>query len=86
MDKKEPAEEKDLAKQQRLVGSMAHLALQGVGNFSLFYLKLNLFVLRSIVEAVTSNPEYGKDKDEESGAGRGKDPSQGGKAPLGGKN
>ena len=35
VEKTEPADKKDLAKQQRLVGSMAHLALQGVKNFSL---------------------------------------------------
>ena len=38
MEKNEPAEEKDLARQQRLVGSMAQLALQSVENFTTLYL------------------------------------------------
>ena len=37
---------------------MAHLALQGVENFSLLYLKLIHFVLCNIGVAETSNPEY----------------------------
>ena len=38
MEKDEAAEEKDLARQQRLVGSTAHLALQNVENFTNLYL------------------------------------------------
>ena len=54
----EPAKEKDLAKQQRLIGSMAHLALQSVENFTTLYLKLNDLVLSIIGVAETSNPDY----------------------------
>ena len=63
VDKNEPTNEKDLAKQQRLIGSMAHLALQGVKNFTLLYKKLNNFLLRNIGEALTKNPDYTGEED-----------------------
>ena len=51
-------DEQDLAKQQKLIGSMAHLALQGVEGSTTLYKKLSNFVLVGKKQAVTENLEY----------------------------
>ena len=58
VENNEPAGEKDLAKQWRIVVSMVQPALQSVENFTTLFLKLIDFVLGIIGLAETSNPEY----------------------------
>ena len=57
LERNEPANEKDLAKQHRFVGIMVHLALQSVENFTTLYLKLNDFIIGTFGEAENSTQQ-----------------------------
>ena len=65
VDKNEPSEEKDLAKQQRLIGSMAHLSLQAMEGYLALYKKLSIYVQAGIGQPATLNTDWTGEADTE---------------------
>ena len=54
VDKDVTAEEKELSKQQKTLGAIAHLSLQGMEGYSCLYKRLNDLVLTGIGPPNTS--------------------------------
>ena len=65
VDKNETPEEKDLVRQQKTVGAVAHLTLQGMEGYAKLYNKLYDFVLAGIGPPKTTNPDWTGEEDTE---------------------
>ena len=65
VSKNESAEEKELIKQQKIAGAVAHLTLQGMEGYARLYNKMTEFVLAGIGQPKTVNPNYTGDQDTE---------------------
>ena len=58
VDKNETSEEKDLVKQQKMVGAIGHLTLLGMEGYAKLYNKMNQFVNVGIGHPATPNPDW----------------------------
>jgi hypothetical protein len=65
VDKNETPEEKDLARQQKTFGVVAHRTLQGMEGYANLYKKMADFVVAGIGPPKTINPDWTGEEDTE---------------------